>query len=114
MTWSTPTYPTFFELAQLGESIPSDAPIPFALPDVLAILDRLREGDFMGILDPQENTLQVACQEGLRYHVEVPVPAQRCSYMAMMGFGQLVALFESLPERFTPEFLPMLSTRAPW
>lgn len=114
MTWSATTYPIFFYVGRLGESIPSDAPIPFALPDIMLILDRLRGGDFLGIVDPQGHTLQVDCLDESSYQVEVPVPAQRCSYGAKLDFGQLIALFQALPDRFTPEQLPALSTRVDW
>lgn len=79
------------------------------------LLDRLQsEDDYLGILDAEDNTLQVLPEpQNHRYYVEVPLDAAKASYGRYVDRGELEALINDLPAAINERSIPGLTYR-PW
>lgn len=79
------------------------------------LLPRLQtEDDFLGILDPEDNVLQILCEplEG-RFWVELPLESAKASYGRHMALEELQNLLRQLPAVFDRQAIPGLEYR-PW
>lgn len=106
---------TFFHLAALGEEVSSAEPL--SLPndrlwdDLVAELSG--EDDYVGLLDNDENILQILPQDGDTFWVELPRFAERASFGRSMTAEELQTLLLRLPARFDRRSFPDFERR-PW
>jgi hypothetical protein len=106
----------FYFFSRSGESLSSVSAVEMSAKAIRDQLLRrlLSEDDYLGILDKQENTLQILREPGEdRYWVELPLDAARASYGRHMSYAQLEELILHLPEVFDRSQIPDLEYR-PW
>jgi hypothetical protein len=109
-------YRVFYFFERSGESVSSTSAVTMSARDIREqLLGRLHSGDdYLGIIDAEENVLQILCEpDGERFWVELPIEAAKASFGCHMGFDELQALIESLPEVFDRQSLPDLRYK-PW
>lgn len=109
-------YRVFYMFERSGESVSSASALEVSSRIIREqLLPRLQgEDDFLGIIDQEENTLQILCEPGLsRYWVELPLDAAKASYGRHMDFAQLQELIRDLPPVFDRDAFPGLEYR-PW
>ena len=109
-------YRVFYFFERSGESVSSGSAVTMSARDIREqLLGRLHcEDDFLGIIDGQENVLQVLCEPGGdRFWVELPVDAAKASFGCYMERDAVRDLLDSLPEVFERESLPALQYK-PW
>lgn len=108
-------YRTFFHLAALGEDVSSAEPLSIPgdrLWDDL-VTELSGEDDFVGLIDNDENVLQILPEAGGTYWVELPRFAERTSFGRSMSAEELQTLLTRLPARFTLRSFPDFERR-PW
>ena len=108
-------YRVFFYFGASGAQISSAKAVETSLEDISEkLLERLvADGDYLGLIDGQDQVLQIAREAGDRYWVELPVDAARASYGCHLELAALEELMETLPERFERSLFPGLQYR-PW
>lgn len=109
-------YRVFYLFDRSGESVSSASAVEMSARAIREqLLPRLQtEDDYLGIIDSQENVLQILCEPAAsRYWVELPIDAAKASYGRHMAYADLQALMLSLPEVFDREAIPGLEYR-PW
>ncbi len=109
-------YRVFYLFDRSGESVSSASAVemsPRAICEQL--LPRLQsEDDYLGIIDAEENTLQILCEPARdRYWVELPIDAAKASYGRHMDLEALRKLMLDLPSVFDRDAIPGLEYR-PW
>jgi hypothetical protein len=106
----------FYFFSRSGESISSVSAVEMSARAIRdQLLRRLQsEDDYLGILDAEENTLQILREPGEdRYWVELPIDAARASYGRYMGLAELEDLIVRLPQLFDRSRIPDMEYR-PW
>jgi hypothetical protein len=106
----------FYFFERSGDSVSSASPVEMSARAIREqLLGRLHgEDDFLGIIDGQENVLQILCDPGgNRFWVELPMDAAKASYGRYMSFGEVEELVRTLPHVFDRGQLPGLEYR-PW
>lgn len=106
----------FYLINRSGECVSSTSAIQMSAKTICEqMLDRLQsEDDYLGILDAEDNTLQVLPEpDRRRYYVEVPIDAAKASYGRYVDRAELEALVRSLPATFDQKSIPGLTYR-PW
>ncbi len=74
----------------------------------------MNDGDFLGLIDDHDSTLQVLYEaKEDHYWIEIPDPEAAGSYGRHVSFDELVELFKTLPDRFDPATIEGL-TFDPW
>jgi hypothetical protein len=109
-------YRVFYLFDRSGESISSASAVEMSARSICEqLLPRLQsEDDYLGIIDAQENIMQILCELGTnRYWVELPIDAAKASYGRHMDLEQLRTLLLELPAVFDREVIPGLEYR-PW
>lgn len=109
-------YRVFYLFDRSGESVSSASAVEMSTRAICEqLLPRLQtEDDYLGIIDAQENTLQILREPGSKgYWVELPIDAAKASYGRHMDLDELRALMMALPEVFDREAIPGLEYR-PW
>lgn len=109
-------YRVFYLFDRSGEALSSASAVEMSARAICEqLLPRLQtEDDYLGIIDAQENTLQILCDQGARhYWVELPIDAAKASYGRNMEFDELRDLMLNLPAVFDREAIPGLEYR-PW
>ncbi|NCA71338.1 MAG: hypothetical protein EOM91_14805 [Sphingobacteriia bacterium] len=109
-------YRVFYLFERLGESVSSASALEVTSREIgEQLLPRLQqEDDYLGIIDHQDNTLQILCEPGTgRYWVELPLDAAKASYGCHMDLAALQELIKNLPAVFEREAIPGLEYR-PW
>jgi hypothetical protein len=109
-------YRVFYLFERFGESVSSASALEVSSREICEqLLPRLQhEDDYLGIIDGQENTLQILREPGTsRYWVELPIDAARASYGRHLDLQQLQELISHLPAVFERESIPGLEYR-PW
>ncbi len=109
-------YRVFYLFERFGESVSSASAIEMSARDIREqLLPRLQsEDDFLGLIDPQDTTLQILCEpKAARYWVELPVEAAKASYGKHMNLDELQEFVRQLPAVFTSRAIPGLVYR-PW
>lgn len=109
-------YRVFYLFDRSGESISSASAVEMSARAICEqLLPRLQSADdYLGIIDTQENTLQILCDpDSARYWVELPLDAAKASYGRHMGFDALRDFMLTLPAVFDREAIPGLEYR-PW
>jgi hypothetical protein len=104
-------YRVFFCFCATGRSVDADDAIEMNEADIYSeLLGQLtEEGDFIGLMDANEVTLQVMYEKAAdRFWVEIPCPDKGGSYGRHLHFDELVDLFKGLPANFSPSELPSL------
>lgn len=101
-------YKSFCYFATQNLDIPSNKPIPIDSSNIIGeLVESLREdGDFFGLVDSCDTTLQVAYEEEGSYWIEIPFPKERGSYGQSVSLDQLCQIMSNLPETFTREAFP--------
>lgn len=110
------TRKVFYSFHKINEHVHGNTPIEVDQAELTAdLLGKLRgDGDFLGIVDDQDTTLQVLYKkQDDPYWIEIPDPSAQGSYGRHIAFDELVDLFNKLPERFDPSALSGL-TFEPW
>ena len=109
-------YRVFYLFDRSGESISSASSVEMSAREICEqLIPRLQsEDDYLGIIDVQENTLQILCEPGsCRYWVELPIDAAKASYGRYLDIEELKGLMMELPEVFDRGAIPGLEYR-PW
>ena len=108
-------YRVFFYFGASGAQMSSAKAVEMSLEDISEkLLERLvAEGDYLGLIDDQEQVLQIARGAGDRYWVELPLDAARASYGCRLDLAGLKEFIETLPERFELSGFEKLQYR-PW
>lgn len=109
-------YRVFYLFERSGECVSSASAVamsPRAIREQL--IPRLQtEDDFLGIIDAEENILQILPEPGQqRYWVELPMDAAKASYGRHMSLAEVEALVREMPVLFQREAIPGLQYR-PW
>ena len=97
------TYHVFYHFYANGDSVPSEFPVSMNEADIYSpLLGKLhQDGDFLGLIDAQGETLQVMYEaDNDLYWIEVLALEQRGSYGKYVGFDELTDFFKALPEHF--------------
>ena len=105
----------FYTCYESGETVESRAPIAAAREDIIAIARRVLrgDGDFLGLVDQQDGTLQLMREADGRVWMEIPVPAEGGSYGKHVELGEVEATLAGIAVPFDPEELPGLRFE-PW
>jgi len=106
----------FYLINRSGESVSSTSAVAMSAKAICEqMLDRLQsEDDYLGILDAEDNTLQVLPEpQHNRYYVEVPIDAAKASYGRYVSRAELDELVRALPAVFDEHSIPGLTYR-PW
>lgn len=115
--WMIMHYRVFYLFDRSGEAVSSASAVAMSASTIREqLLPRLQsEDDFLGIIDPRDNTLQilVATQDSTGYWVELPVDAARASYGRHMSRGELEDFMRQMPVVFDRKSIPGLEYR-PW
>lgn len=101
------TFHVFYHFYGNGASVDSNAPISMNVADIYSpLLGQLSEdGDFIGLIDAQGETLQVMYEaENDEYWIEV-INVSQGSHGKHMGFDELTDFFKALPERFQSDII---------
>lgn len=108
-------YRVFFYFGASGAQISSAKAVEMSLEDISEkLLERLvAHGDYLGLIDDQEQVLQIARESGDRYWVELPLDAARASFGCHLDLAGLEELLRKLPARFERSAFPDLQYR-PW
>lgn len=109
-------YRVFYLFDRSGESVSSASAVEMSAKSICEqLLPRLQsEDDYLGIIDAQENTLQILCEpQSQRYWVELPIDAAKASYGRYLVIEELKELMMALPGVFDREAIPGLEYR-PW
>ena len=109
-------YRVFYLFDRFGESVSSASAVEMSARTIREqLLPRLQsEDDYLGIIDPQDHTLQILREPGgERYWVEVPLEAAKASYGRHMSLEELHAFVAQLPAVFDIAAIPGLVYR-PW
>lgn len=109
-------YRVFYLFDRTGESVSSVSALEMSARTIREqLLPRLQtEDDFLGIIDPQDNVLQILCEPAQgRFWVELPLDAAKASYGRHMVLEELQDLLRQLPAVFDREAIPGLEYR-PW
>lgn len=109
-------YRVFYLFERSGDAVSSASAIEVSSREIREqLLPRLQhEDDYLGIIDPQDNTLQILREPGsAHFWVELPLDAAKASYGRHMDFEQLQALIKDLPPVFDRDAIPGLEYR-PW
>jgi hypothetical protein len=108
-------YRVFFYFGASGAQISSAKAVEMSLEDISEkLLERLvANGDYFGLIDDQDQVLQIAREAGERYWVELPLDAARASFGCHLDLAGLEELLQRLPERFERSAFPELQYR-PW
>lgn len=109
-------YRVFYFFERAGETVSSASAVEMSAKAIREqLLARLHsEDDYLGIIDAQDNVLQILCEPGgERYWVEMPVDAARASYGCHMTLAELDELIRALPQVFDREAFPEMKYR-PW
>jgi hypothetical protein len=109
-------YRVFYLFERSGESISSASALEVSGREICEqLLPRLQhDDDYLGIIDPADNTLQILREPGSRrYWVELPIDAAKASYGRHMDFDELQQLIRALPSVFDRDAIPGLEYR-PW
>ena len=108
-------YRVFFYFGATGAQISSAKAVEMSLEDISGkLLERLvANGDYLGLIDDQDQVLQIAREAGDRYWVELPLDAARASYGCYLDLAGLKELLDTLPKRFERSAFPELQYR-PW
>ncbi len=109
-------YRVFYLFDRSGESISSASAVEMSARAICEqLLPRLQsEDDYLGIIDAQENTLQILCEpKSDRYWVELPIDAAKASYGRYLSLDELKDLMMTLPGVFDRTAIPGLEYR-PW
>lgn len=109
-------YRVFYFFERSSETVSSASAVEMTARDIREqLLGRFHgEDDYLGIIDGQENILQILCEprEG-RFWVELPMEAAKASYGCYMNTTELESLFQDLPTVFDRERIPGLQYK-PW
>jgi hypothetical protein len=106
-------YAAFYSLHRVDHHVPADRPVDVDEFDAYALLNRLEDGDFLGLIDAKGTTLQVtygAADD--QYWIEIPQPESQGSYGRHVSGDEIRGLFKALPERFTVSAFPGFTFRA--
>ncbi|MBK5929049.1 hypothetical protein [Halochromatium salexigens] len=106
----------FYLINRSGERVSSVSAVEMSAKAICEqMLDRLQsEDDYLGILDAEDNTLQVLPEpDQQRYYVEVPLDAAKASFGRYVNRAELEALVHALPARINERSIPGLTYR-PW
>jgi hypothetical protein len=106
----------FYLINRSGERVSSASAVEMTTKAICEqMLDRLQsEDDYLGILDAEDNTLQVLPEpDQQRYYVEVPLDAAKASFGRYVDRAELEALIHELPARIDERSIPGLTYR-PW
>ena len=109
-------YRVFYLFERTGESLSSASALEMSARAIREqLLPRLRtEDDYLGIIDPQDNVLQILFEPGDgRFWVELPLDAAKASYGRHMVLEEIQELLRQLPAVFNREAIPGLEYR-PW
>jgi hypothetical protein len=109
-------YRVFYLFERSGESVSSASALEVSSREICEqLLPRLQhDDDYLGIIDPAENTLQILREPGSRrYWVELPIDAAKASFGRHMDFEELQQLIRELPSVFDRDAIPGLEYR-PW
>lgn len=109
-------YRVFYFFGRAGDAVSSASAVEMSAKSIREqLLARLRsEDDYLGIIDAQDNVLQILCEPGGdRFWVELPMDAARASYGRYMTLPELEDLVRTLPQVFDRSAFPDMQYR-PW
>jgi hypothetical protein len=109
-------YRVFYFFERSGECVTSTSAVEMTAKAIREqLVGRLRaEDDYLGVLDEQDNVLQVLCEPGeARYWVELPIEAAKASYGRHMDLDELQDFLLHLPPVFDRDAIPDMKYR-PW
>lgn len=109
-------YRVFYLFDRSGESVSSASAVEMSSRAIREqLIPRLQtEDDFLGIIDAEENILQILPDpKRQRYWVELPMDAAKASYGRHMSLGEVDELIREMPVLFQRDAIPGLQYR-PW
>ena len=109
-------YRVFYFFERSAERVTSTSAVEMTAKAIREqLIGRLHsEDDYLGIIDAQDNVLQILCDPGEdRFWVELPVEAAKASYGRHMVMGELDELLQHLPPVFDREHIPDMKYQ-PW
>lgn len=108
-------YRVFYFFDRSGESVSSVSAVEMSARSIRdQLLARLHSADdFLGIIDAQDNLLQVLYEGEDRYWVELPMDAACASYGCHLSLAELDELIRVLPQVFDRSAFPDMRYR-PW
>jgi hypothetical protein len=109
-------YKVYYSFERSGEAVSSVSAVEMSARDIRRQLLGLLHGedDFLGIIDGQDNVLQILCEpKAGRFWVELPLDAAKASWGRYMNLEELVEMVETLPAVLNRDSLPGL-TYKPW
>ncbi|MBK1641155.1 hypothetical protein CKO12_04555 [Chromatium okenii] len=108
-------YRVFYLFERSGEAVSSVNAIEMTARTICEqLLPRLQsEDDYLGLIDAQDNVLQIFRAGATEYWLELPIEAAKASYSCRLEFAPLQALLLKLPAVFQREDIPDLEYR-PW
>lgn len=109
-------FKVFYYFERSGESVSSVSAVEMSARAIRdQLLGRLHgEDDYLGIIDAQDNVLQVLCEpREERFWVEIPIEAARASYGRYVSRSELETFVLSLPRVLDTESIPDLEYK-PW
>ena len=104
MAMNLKTYRVFYHFYSSGDSVASEDPVVMNEADIYSpMLGKLsQDGDFIGLIDANGETLQVMYEaDNDHYWIEVVALEARGSYGKYMGFDELTDFFKALPSHFS-------------
>ncbi len=110
-----PLFDVFYWLQEPNEEVAANRPVAMQVDDVIAnLVPRMtREGDFVGLVDQNDNTLQFRRHLAQQaFWVEIPAPEQRGSFGSLVASTQLADLLRSLPATIKPTSFPQFRFQA--
>ena len=96
-------YRVFYFFQRSGECVNSTSAVEMTAKAIREqLIGRLHsEDDYLGIIDGEDNVLQILCEPGAdRYWVELPIEAAKASYGRHMGLDELDDLLQRLSRIF--------------
>jgi hypothetical protein len=110
-------YRVFYLFERSGDMVSSVNAIEMSMRSIYEqLLPRLQtEDDYLGLIDAQENVLQIfrVVGNGATYWLELPIDAAKASYGRRLELAALQPLLLGLPAVFNRDDIPELEYR-PW
>ena len=108
------SYKVFYYFHRTDDKVLSSRPTQMERAAIYGkLIGQLQEeDDFLGVIDENDNTLQVIYyQDESKYWVEIPIPEKRASYGKYMSMDELVACIKTLPKTFSRKVFPDFELR---
>lgn len=105
-------FKVFYSLYRTDREVSADHPVEMSEADIYSeMLGGLeQDGDFFGLKDDEETTLQVMYNgDDDSYWIEIPRPDRGGSFGCALSFDEITDVFKSLPARFSETMIPRMA-----